>query len=61
MPGLSCRSRVFRRALEAGRRTAPPMIELAHLAAATRAFEANTETTADLAYLLGRGTSLAGA
>ncbi|HEY3820706.1 MAG TPA: type II toxin-antitoxin system HipA family toxin [Polyangiaceae bacterium] len=51
---------VFRRALEPGRRTAPPLVELAHLAAATRAVEANTETAADLAYLLGRGTSLGG-
>ncbi|HEY1690530.1 MAG TPA: type II toxin-antitoxin system HipA family toxin [Polyangiaceae bacterium] len=51
---------VFRRALEPGRRTEPPLVELAHLAAATRAVEANTETSADLAYLLGRGTSLGG-
>lgn len=36
------------------------MIELAHLLAATRAFETNTETAADLAYLRGRGTSLGG-
>ncbi|HEY2515787.1 MAG TPA: type II toxin-antitoxin system HipA family toxin [Polyangiaceae bacterium] len=51
---------VFRRALEAGRRTAPPLVDLAHLASATRAVEANTETASDLAYLLGRGTSLGG-
>ena len=51
---------VFQRAPEDGRRTAPPLIELAHVAAATRAFETNTETAADLAYLRGRGTSLGG-
>jgi len=51
---------VFRRAPEEGRRTAPPLIELAHIAAATRSFETNTETTADLEYLRGRGTSLGG-
>jgi serine/threonine-protein kinase HipA len=51
---------VFRRAPEPDRRTAPPLIELAHLAAATRSFETNTETAADLAYLRGRGTSLGG-
>jgi serine/threonine-protein kinase HipA len=51
---------VFRRAPEEGRRTAPPLIELAHIAAATRSFETNTETAADLEYLRGRGTSLGG-
>ncbi|MGD0680084.1 MAG: type II toxin-antitoxin system HipA family toxin [Polyangiaceae bacterium] len=51
---------VFRRAPAAGRRTAPPLIELAHIAAATRSFETNTETAADLEYLRGRGTSLGG-
>ncbi len=51
---------VFRRAPEEGRRTAPPFIELAHLVAASRAFDANEESAADLAYLLGRGTSLGG-
>lgn len=50
----------FQRASEDGRRTTPPLIELAHLLAATRAFETNTETAADLAYLRGRGTSLGG-
>ena len=51
---------VFQRAAEPGRRTAPPLIELAHLAAASRSVETNTETAADLAYLRGRGTSLGG-
>jgi serine/threonine-protein kinase HipA len=36
------------------------LVELAHLLAASRAVETNTETAADLAYLRGRGTSLGG-
>ena len=44
----------------AGRRTAPPFVELGQLLAATRAVESETETAADLAYLRGRGTSLGG-
>ena len=51
---------VFQRAPEPGRRTAPPLIELSHLAAASRSVENNRETAADLAYLRGRGTSLGG-
>jgi serine/threonine-protein kinase HipA len=51
---------LFQRASEEGRRTTPPLIELAHLLAATRAVETKTETAADLAYLRGRGTSLGG-
>jgi serine/threonine-protein kinase HipA len=51
---------VFQRAAEEGRRTAPPLIELAHLMTASRAVEMNSETAADLAYLRGRGTSLGG-
>lgn len=50
----------YQRALEEGRRTTPPLIELAQLLSATRAVETNTETTADLAYLRGRGTSVGG-
>jgi serine/threonine-protein kinase HipA len=53
-------SGIFRRDSEPDRRTAPPLIELTQLAAATRAIESNTETAADLAYLRGRGTSLGG-
>ncbi|MBI5505184.1 MAG: HipA domain-containing protein [Deltaproteobacteria bacterium] len=51
---------VFQRALDAGRRTAPPLIELAHLLAATRAVETNRESAADLEYLRGRAISLGG-
>jgi serine/threonine-protein kinase HipA len=51
---------VFQRKQEEGRRTAPPLVELSHLLSASRAVEANKETTADLAYLRGRGTSLGG-
>jgi serine/threonine-protein kinase HipA len=51
---------VFRRASEEGRRGVPPLVELNHLLAASRAVEANMETAADLAYLRGRGTSLGG-
>ena len=51
---------VFQRAAEKGRRTAPPLIELAHLLSATHAVETHTETEADLRYLQGRGTSLGG-
>jgi serine/threonine-protein kinase HipA len=51
---------VFRRAPEPGRRTVPPLVELARIAAATRSLETNTETEADLEYLRGRGTSLGG-
>ena len=51
---------VFQRAAEEGRRTAPPLIDLATLIASSRALETNTETSADLAYLRGRATSLGG-
>ncbi len=51
---------VFRRTPGEGRRTAPPLIELSMLMAASRAVETNTETAEDLAYLRGRGTSLGG-
>lgn len=51
---------VFQRAAGEGRRTAPPLIELGQLMAASRAVEMNTETAADLSYLRGRGTSLGG-
>ena len=50
----------FQRAGEPGRRTAPPLLELGQLLSASRAIESNSETAADLAYLLGRGTSLGG-
>jgi serine/threonine-protein kinase HipA len=51
---------VFRRAAEPRRCTAPPLVELRQLLAATHAVETETETAADLAYLRGRGTSLGG-
>jgi serine/threonine-protein kinase HipA len=51
---------VFQRVPSEGRRTAPPLIELGALLTASRAVENNTETAEDLAYLLGRGTSLGG-
>jgi len=51
---------VFRRAPEKNHRTAPHLIELTHLMAASRAVESNNETAADLEYLRGRGTSLGG-
>lgn len=51
---------VFCRASEPGRRTAPPLVELSRLLAASHAVETDTATAADLAYLRGRGTSLGG-
>jgi serine/threonine-protein kinase HipA len=51
---------VFCRASEPERRTAPPLVDLGRLLAATRAVEIQNETAADLAYLRGRGTSLGG-
>jgi serine/threonine-protein kinase HipA len=53
-------NRVFQRETEPGHRHAPPLLELHHLLNASRAVESETETAADLAYLLGRGTSLGG-
>lgn len=50
----------FLRTLEEDGRGTPPLLELAHLMAATRAVEMNKETEADLRYLRGRGTSLGG-
>jgi serine/threonine-protein kinase HipA len=38
----------------------PPLIELRHLLASSRAVETSSETAADLEYLRGRGTSLGG-
>jgi serine/threonine-protein kinase HipA len=50
----------FLRASEPGRRATPPLVELSALFKASRAVETSTETSADLAYLRGRGTSLGG-
>lgn len=51
---------VFRRAVDKGRRTTSPLVELEQLIASTRAVEMHEETASDLAYLRGRGTSLGG-
>lgn len=40
--------------------TAPPVVQLKHLVAASHALERNTEEASDLAYLRGRATSLGG-
>lgn len=53
-------SGVCQRATPSGGRSVPPLVELQQLLAASRAVEMNTETATDLAYLLGRGTSLGG-
>lgn len=50
----------FLRVIEDDGRGTPPLLELAHLMAASRAVEMNQETEADLRYLRGRGTSLGG-
>lgn len=47
-------------AIEPGRRTVPPLVELRQLLASTRAVETASESAADLEYLRGRGTSLGG-
>jgi serine/threonine-protein kinase HipA len=51
---------IFHRSAPDGARTAPPLIELAHLLSASKAVEMSAETAADLEYLRGRGTSLGG-
>lgn len=43
-----------------GKRSAPPLVELEHMVAASRAVERNEETAEDLRYLQGKGTSLGG-
>jgi serine/threonine-protein kinase HipA len=50
----------YLRAHREGHRTTPPLLELSQLIAATRAVEKHEETTQDLNYLRGRGTSLGG-
>lgn len=50
----------FLRTIEEGGHSTPPLLELSHLMAASRAVEMNKETEADLRYLRGRGTSLGG-
>ncbi len=51
---------VFQRDARGAERTAPPLLELRHLLASSRAVEMNNETAHDLEYLRGRGTSLGG-
>lgn len=53
-------SGTFQRNVEPWRRRAPPLLELRHLLAASTALEHDSETSADLAYLRGRATSLGG-
>lgn len=43
-----------------GRRHTPPLVDLLAMYEASRAVEMNTESAADLQYLLGKGTSLGG-
>ncbi|MEP7043450.1 MAG: HipA domain-containing protein [Dokdonella sp.] len=50
----------FIRAAQPGRRRTPILVALKRLHQATVALERNTETQADLDYLLGKGTSLGG-
>lgn len=48
------------RTVTAGRRGTPPLIELGRIFQASRALERGQETTEDLRYLQGKGTSLGG-
>ena len=54
------KSGTYLRTVNAGRRTTPPLLELEHMYAASRAIENNKETAEDLKYLQGKGTSLGG-
>lgn len=50
----------YLRCVEAGQRTTPPLLELGHIMAASRAVELSKESDEDLKYLLGKATSLGG-
>lgn len=50
----------YLRSSEKGQRATPPLLELDKLMAASRAVELGQETTEDLQYLQGKGTSLGG-
>ena len=50
----------YHRTAAEGRRSTPPLIELERIFQASRALEKGQETTEDLRYLQGRGTSLGG-
>lgn len=52
--------RLFQGTTEGGTGRAPPLVELGQLLAASHALERSEETAGDVAYLLGRGTSLGG-
>ncbi len=51
---------LFQGDAHSGNRRTPPLLELGQLLRASRAVEMSTETEQDLAYLVGRGTSLGG-
>jgi serine/threonine-protein kinase HipA len=51
---------IWHQTVPEGRRTTPPLIELAHIYRASRAVERGQETAEDLRYLQGKGTSLGG-
>lgn len=51
---------VWHRTVEAGRRSTPPLIELERIFQASHALERGQETSEDLRYLQGKGTSLGG-
>lgn len=51
---------IYRRTAERGRRSTPPLIELQRMYEASRAVERGQESTEDLRYLQGKGTSLGG-
>ncbi|MGQ7933298.1 type II toxin-antitoxin system HipA family toxin [Paraburkholderia sp. D1E] len=55
-----CEDSVYLRTVAEGRRTTPPLIELERMYRATRAVETSKDTTEDLRYLQGKGTSLGG-
>ncbi|MFX5839455.1 HipA domain-containing protein, partial [Acinetobacter baumannii] len=50
----------YLRTVEEGRRSTPPLLELERLFQASRTVERGEETTEDLRYLQGKGTSLGG-
>ncbi len=55
-----CKHGTYLSTVAEGRRKTPSLIELEQMYRATRAVETSTETTEDLRYLLGKGTSLGG-
>jgi serine/threonine-protein kinase HipA len=57
---LQDRQGSYLQTVEEGRRATPPLLELERMYHATRAVETSQETTQDLRYLQGKGTSLGG-